>query len=288
MWAARRTRGSAKTTARRRRPASSALPLLLAVTAICSSWTATARAYERGTVEGDPSTPLAWARRELPLRIAYDTSADLAPTDVRAALGRSLATWSGAGGCTDVLLVDEGAPSALRTNLMGGAHDLENRVVFREDAWPPDLGPETLAITTLVYRRSTGEILDADIDLNGVDHVWSVAAEPPPGETDLENTATHEVGHLLGFAHVIDPTATMHGQSDPGDVAKRDLSEDDVSAVCEVYPVGARTPGGGGGRPPLSSGTCAVGRARPATAMFALGGAALALLRLRRRRRRGS
>lgn len=220
-----------------------------------------ARAYERGTVEGDPSTPLAWARRDLSVRIAYDTSEDLSSTDVRAALDRTLATWSGAGGCTDVVLFDEGAARALRTNLMGGAHDLENRVVFREDAWPPDLGPETLAITTLVYRRSTGEILDADIDMNAVDHVWSVASEPPAGAIDLENTATHEVGHLLGFAHVLDPEATMHGQSDPGDVAKRDLSADDVLAVCEVYPAGRRTPGGDGARPPLSSGSCSVARA---------------------------
>ncbi|MDQ3037942.1 MAG: matrixin family metalloprotease [Myxococcota bacterium] len=269
---------------RLRRTAQIALVIALVLPATWSLASPLARAYERGTVEGDPSTPLAWTVRELSVRIAYDTSEDVSSTDVRATLGRSLASWTGAGACTDIVLFDEGAPSALRTNLMGGAHDGENRIVFREDAWPIDLGPDTLAITTLVYRRSTGQILDADIDLNAVDLVWSIAPEPALGATDLENTATHEIGHLLGFAHVPDREATMFARSDPGDVAKRDLSPDDVLAVCEVYPAGRRTPGGTGARPPLTSG-CAAGAARvPAHALIAALGLALVITAARRRR----
>lgn len=248
-----------------------------------------ARAYARETVDGDPSTPLAWPRRELHLRIAYDTSADLSPSDVRDAIGRSLSTWSRAGGCTDVVLFDDGDTTGLRTNLMGGTHDGENRVVFREDAWPPELGPETLAITTLVYRRSTGEILDGDVDLNALDHAWGVDDVPLADRTDLENTATHELGHFLGFAHVLDPEATMYGQSDPGDVVKRDLAPDDVDAVCEVYPAGRRTPGGGGGeRPPIQT-SCAIASAPGATravrAPFSLLALSVALSARARRRR---
>lgn len=246
-----------------------------------------ARAYERATVTGDPTTPLAWPRRELGVRIADETSEDLTPVEVRDAIARSLATWTRAGGCTDVVLTNLGAPADDRTNLLGGAHDGENRVVFREDAWPPDLGPETLAITTVVFRRSTGEILDADIDVNGVDHRWSVDDVPPAGLIDLENTMTHEVGHLLGFAHVEDPEATMFAQSDPGDIVKRDLSDDDVAGICDVYPASQRTPGGAGARPPLTSAcTASVSRAGASGAASCITLATLLALAIRRRLRR--
>lgn len=259
--------------------------LLIAVVTV--SHAIPARAFERATVTDDPSTELAWPMREIELRIAADTSEDVAADPLLGAIGRSMATWSSAAECTDVMLIDGGEPSGLRSNLMGGAHDLENRIVFRESGWPADLGPETLAITTLVYRRSTGEILDADIDVNAVDHTWSAAAAPPAGTTDVENTMTHEIGHLLGFAHVGDPDATMYGESDPGDVLKRDLSQDDVDAVCYVYPRGMVTPGGDGPRPPLASG-CAVAARGAAGPAIPLALAALALLRRRSTRARSA
>lgn len=244
-----------------------------------------ARAFERATVAGDPTTELAWPRRDLELRIADDTSSDVAAGPLREAMLRSFATWTGAGGCTDIELIDGGAVSGLASNLMGGTHDGENRIVFREDAWPADLGPETLAITTLMYRRSTGEILDADVDLNAVDHRWSVDAIPPEGATDVENTVTHELGHFLGFAHVSDPEATMFAESGPGDVAKRDLSADDVMAVCYVYPRGATTPGGERPRPPIAGG-CTVGARDRSSSALALGALLAAWITSRIRRAR--
>ena len=262
-----------------------------AIVALVVSIAIPARAFERATVTGDPSTELAWPRRDLDVRLAADTSGDVAPGPLREAVERSFATWSGAGGCTDVEIFEGGAVTGLESNLMGGDHDGENRIVFREEAWPADLGPETLAITTLVYRRSTGEILDADIDVNGVDHTWSVDAVPPAGASDVENTMTHEVGHLLGFAHAPEPASTMYARADLGDVTKRDLDADDVSAVCYVYPRGAMTPGGDRPRPPLASG-CAVGVGAPGGSLFAVAlavalGATLPVsVRARRRRAR--
>jgi hypothetical protein len=247
-------------------------------------------AYRRATVDGDGSTELWWPARRLRLRIADDTLRDVPPDPLRAAVGRSLATWSHAGGCTDIELIDDGPPGALGTNLMGGPPDGENRIVFREEGWPPELGPETLAITTLVYRRTTGELLDADIDVNGVDHRWSVEAVPPAGHDDVENTVTHELGHFLGFAHVADPNSTMYGWSDPGDVSKRDLSPDDVRGVCDVYPLGGRTPGGEGPRTGVRSGCAAHDAPSDAGAGAALGAlipVVLALGARQRRRRRG-
>lgn len=243
-----------------------------------------AHAYERNTVEGDPSTPLAWWPRELSIHVAYDTSEDLTAAEVRGAVTRSLATWTRAGGCTDIQLTQHEA-TTLRTNLMGGMHDGDNVVVFREDAWPEAAGALTLAITTIVYRPSSGEIVDADIDLNGVGYTWSVSDPPGSDANDLENSTTHELGHLLGFAHVPELDATMYEYSESGDVAKRDLAPDDVRAVCDVYPYGARTPGLGGNRPRLTSG-CTTMHAQETTPPIAwLGGGVLAIAILGRRPR---
>lgn len=263
-----------------------AIGMALAIGTVLAPSASPALAFERAIVTGDPSTKLAWPMRAIELRIASDTSGDVAPAPLRAAIARSMTTWSSAAECTDIILLDGGEPSGLRSNLMGGAYDRENRIVFRESEWPSDLEPEALAITTLVYRRSSGEILDADIDLNAVHLAWSADAVPPAGATDVENTITHELGHLLGFAHTGDPSASMYGGSEPGDIAKRDLAPDDIDAVCFVYPRGFITPMGDGPRPPLASG-CAVGERGSVLAVaLALLGLVAAALRRRRPRAR--
>jgi hypothetical protein len=243
-----------------------------------------ALAFERSTVTGDPSTPLWWRFRTVPLRPAYDTCDDLDATPVGAAIARSIATWNASAlDCSDFGMRDDGYPTGFTTNLTGGRYDGENRIVWRESVWPEEVSEGTLALTTLVFRRSTGEILDADIDLNGVSHRWTDADDPTLSQTDVENTVTHELGHLLGLAHVADPEATMYAQSDPGDLDKRTLAEDDLGALCFIYPTRLRSPGA-----PYVPGEglngCAASRAPasklPALVLFVLG----ALSTIRRRR----
>ena len=201
-------------------------------------------AFERSAVTDDPGTALFWRYRTVRVYPLYDSSGDIIDVQVAGALARSLDAWSyAAEGCGELLLVDAGWATGGQTNLDGGEHDGENRIRWREDVWPADMGIETLALTTLVYRRTSGEILDADIDLNGVDHQWSVLEPSPPGSVDVENTLTHELGHLIGLAHVADPDATMYERSAPGELDKRSLSQDEVDAICTVYPPRALSPG---------------------------------------------
>lgn len=202
---------------------------------------ARARGYERARVEGAPELGVYWPARAIEMRRGAETGG-LLEADLRAATLRSLATWSGAGGCTDVAFGLGPAASAETTNLDGGPYDGENRIVLRR-AWPALVAPETIALTTYAYRPSTGEILDADINVDIAGSVLSAAlAAPPPDAIDLENTLTHELGHVLGFAHVSDPEATMFVASAVAETLKRDLSPDDVAAVCETYPIDAVTP----------------------------------------------
>ena len=224
-----------------------------------------AHAYRRSTTTSDPAVPLFWSRREHSFSLAAHTS-PVPDAELRAAIGRSFRTWSEVG-CTDVRVALGADTRAVRTNFDGGMHDGESLLVFR-DAWPIELS-ETLAITTVVFRPTTGEILDADVDFDAEYHTWS-ALDPPTGD-DVENTLTHELGHYLGFAHVGDVEATMFYYAGAAETLKRDLSADDERAVCEVYPRGAATPVQRGSRPALTNG-CAIG-----AGSTSLGGALLAL-----------
>lgn len=200
-------------------------------------------AFERAKVESDGTTPLYWRYRTVRLRPAYDTSGDLPPASIQAALGRSIATWNEAAeGCSDFRFLDVGPPSGLSTNLSGGAHDGENRIVWRESEWPAE-DPWTLAKTSWVYRPSTGEILDVDIDVNGVTKTWTDTSDPALVVEDVENMLTHELGHVLGLGHTSLEMATMYEHAPPGDLAKRVLHEDDIAGLCHIYPEGRLTPG---------------------------------------------
>ncbi len=198
-------------------------------------------AFERQTVDGAPELPLYWQTRVHDLHLGYDTANEGSPMGIQLAANNSFTTWTEAGGCTDIVLRDAGLPRALTTNLDGGDHDGENRIVFRQ-LWPAAASSSALALTTVVYDRRNGVIQDADIDLNDESFFWTTNLD---GVTvnDVENTLTHELGHFLGFAHVTDPEATMFADSPEGETSKRTLEADDIDAVCTIYPAGALTPG---------------------------------------------
>ncbi|MBN8617083.1 MAG: matrixin family metalloprotease [Deltaproteobacteria bacterium] len=246
---------------------------------------APAAAYRRSTVDDIPDgIPLYWATPRVEVRLAAGTVPGVPAEDAVLAFQRSLRTWSLAGGCTSVTLVDGGEVSGLSTNLGRTTPDMENRVVFRDADWPPELGPETLALTSAVYRRTSGQIIDADIDVNAVDHVWSAGAAPVTGHDDVENTLTHELGHALGFAHSDVADATMYASADLEETRKRDLAEDDIIAICDVYPGGSR-------RGPRSSCSAAASGSRGARGWLALAFLAMIVargLRSSRRARRAT
>lgn len=97
------------------------------------------------------------------------------------------------------------------------------------------VAPQTYyALTTLTVTRATGEIQDADIELNAAWHRYSVG-ESDPEAVDLQNTLTHEIGHFLGLDHSPVPGACMEEHASKGEISKRALSEDDVSGYCYLY-----------------------------------------------------
>lgn len=177
--------------------------------------------------------------------------------------------------------------------------DRENVVLFRDTNWASSA--QALAITTVSMDVDTGEILDADLEINTQDFTFT------PGQ--LRYVVTHEVGHFLGLDHSQEADAIMNASYDMnGDTLPR-LSEDDAAGVCSIYledgdrvsidamgaparvaatpcPPFAVDPDSGACGPAVVENGCSLGASRNAgsgTAALLLG-VALAL-RVRRRRR---
>ncbi len=115
-----------------------------------------------------------------------------------------------------------------------------NIVLFREDVWPYVGADNAIGITTTRFDTKTGDLWDADLELNATGTALSIG-DPIEGY-DLLSVMTHEAGHFLGLSHSNDPAATMRAVYDPardGDDF-RSLAPDDVEAICTVYPPGRK------------------------------------------------
>ena len=108
-----------------------------------------------------------------------------------------------------------------------------------EETWTtlPDHSARAVALTLMWHNRRTGEILDTDIELNlgAGKFADCVAGSCSAGMVDLQNTITHEAGHVLGLGHSADRSATMTAQQ-VGTVEsqKRSLAPDDSAGYCAL------------------------------------------------------
>ena len=104
-----------------------------------------------------------------------------------------------------------------------------NAILFRDDGWTHD--PAAIALTTVAFSVKTGQIFDADMEIN----------TPLLTAADLNFVVTHESGHFLGLDHSPDPTAVMYFQYGGGGVVPQ-LSDDDLQAICTAYPTSRPAP----------------------------------------------
>ena len=158
------------------------------------------------------------------------------------------------------------------------------------DCWEHSSG--IIALTTTSYEPTTGKLFDADIEGNASEFLFTTVDSPLCSYADqstdcvafdVQNTFTHEMGHVLGLAHTQYPGSIMNPTAPEGDLSKRDIDPGSLSFVCEAYPAGMvstnclPTPAAVAG----SSVSCASARVAPSVWL-----AAGVLLFAARRRRR--
>jgi hypothetical protein len=108
--------------------------------------------------------------------------------------------------------------------------------IFRDSDWPYDLEGHQLALTTVSFDPDTGEILDADVEINSRDARLTLGDDDVEG--DLLSIVTHEAGHFLGLGHTLVDGATMTGGYVLGETEFRSIAADDVEGMCAMYPPG--------------------------------------------------
>lgn len=112
----------------------------------------------------------------------------------------------------------------------------QNLIVFRDTHWPYNDKFNTLGLTTVTFNAETGEIYDADMEINTSERNLSITDEVPPRGFDLASVVTHEIGHFFGLAHATDSRSTMYASYRPGSTSLRNLAPDDVAGLCAIYP----------------------------------------------------
>jgi hypothetical protein len=237
-------------------------------------------AFQRSKSETDDNVCLAWDGRSATMLTNERCSSDVPlVNDCFDTIRTSMLQWSPA--CSDFTFIDGGTTS--RTDVGYDANNPGsncNLIIFQETTWSgPGYESNAIALTTTTYDTETGEIVDADIEFNGVNFKFSVTTPPPANFTDVQNALVHELGHALGLDHSGNALAVMYPTAEPGETSKRTLTADDSEGVCTVYPDGQATPNCDGSTP---DGGCKCGSSRGSALGSLLLLAALGLARRRR------
>ncbi len=108
--------------------------------------------------------------------------------------------------------------------------------MFRDNDWPYEGKNSTLALTLTIFEKSTGALLDADVEINSYFVDLTTTSTSGEVKRDLASIVTHEAGHFLGLAHSQNSQATMFQNYSEGDLDYRSLHADDEAGICSMYP----------------------------------------------------
>ena len=271
-------------------------------------------------VTGQSTTCVTWADRTFDYRVDQDGSLKTPGETEFTAIDAAFASWQAVSDTCSEFKFTRG--QRIAGGRIGKGTESENLVIFREtncrDVVLPsesclsdgscgnahrcwDHSDGTIGLTTVTYSTRTGVAVDADIELNASGFLFTTISSPPcelgrEAVTcvgyDVQNTATHEIGHAVGFDHVSDPASTMAATAAVGETSKRVIDVGTARGFCSTYPRG---------QPPVPCDELAVQSSRiiarntgtfglncvASTSAFGPLFALAALLLLRRRRQNG-
>ncbi len=180
-------------------------------------------------------TNLHWVNpAAIPIVIQSDGSDDIPDKSHTSAIRNALAAWNAAPGSAAHFVEDGNPAQQARTDWQS---DSLHTVIFDEDdlsGYFPN-GSGIVAITP-VWFSGSGSITDADVLFNGRAFHFTTASVP--GRYDVQDVATHELGHLLGLDHSPWAGGTMYPFVDPTVLLHRSLSQDELHGLREMYPSG--------------------------------------------------
>jgi len=182
-------------------------------------------------------TELWWANpTDIGFVISSIGSDDVGDDSEEVAIRNALEEWNGVDGSSARFVEDASPAEQARTDWSSASIHL---ALFDEDNsssfFPPGSG--IVAITPVWFSVASGQITDADVLFNGSQFEFTTAGES--GRYDVQDVATHELGHFLGLDHSGWAGASMYPYVSTAVIAHRSVSADDAHGVREVYPAGS-------------------------------------------------
>ena len=95
-----------------------------------------------------------------------------------------------------------------------------------------------LGYTTFSYRTDTKALTSATVTLDSGDKYFISPTERCGGSGslfDIQNIATHEIGHAINLGHVSDKLQSMYPSSLAGETLKRTLGNGDIRGISNLY-----------------------------------------------------
>jgi hypothetical protein len=237
---------------------------------------ATEPAYLRSLAKGTEDLPvpicLAWIDRDITYIFDAAGSSQIDNDREFAAVKSAFAAWRALSDTCSDFRFQEGPRQAQAP--AGKNTETGNVIVFREvscrgvapqdnacwldgscsnvfHCW--DESDLTIAITTTTHSKLTGKIYDADVEFNGAPHLdgpgFVLTTVDSPAckfgseastcvALDVQNTMTHEIGHMLGLDHVEIAGSTMEPTAPVGEITKRVIDRGTADGFCLIYPRG--------------------------------------------------
>lgn len=232
---------------------------------------ATTGAYVR--TKTSTGTPIAWNGTCASMMLSREENPTYASHRLHAAFDAVIAAWeTQLAGCarlnisladdpTEISEIEYDGTNLVRWRLPGACADPEqaDSEICRS--------PNAAAITTVFFidrpgDPRNGELLEADIELNAI--AFEFDDDGDPARMDMQNTLSHELGHVMGLDHTcytlrggvppidshndlvpfcyplsgLTPAVTettMFNFAAMGETKKRRPGTDEVIAVCELY-----------------------------------------------------